>query len=117
MERQSIEALIQELDRLQIAQVLVINEIRQRNVLEGYVQAVREPPAAREPARTESPAVSDFRIGDKVRITNSVSNLLGRRTGKKDGEGVVFKLTKKRVHIRTVTGMSPLRSPCLGLIN
>ena len=120
----SIESLIEELEQLQIQQAVVIDAIIERtgagqavspvavDVATAYQTASTRSTAPANDRRTASDSHPDtYQVLDNVRITNSV-RVNGRVSNSTDDYfGVVEKLTKNYIHVRTKSGRLIRRAP------
>ena len=107
----SIESLIEELEQLQIQQAVVIDAILE-NAVGGQTATPTtiDATTAHRVASTPSTAPPDnqgatpYRVSDRVGITNSVR--VNGRISNSDADyiGVVEKLTKNYIHVRTRSG-------------
>ncbi len=52
-----------------------------------------------------------FKIGDSVEITNSITSPVNRIADINDRRGTIYKITKKRIFIRTINGGNTRRAP------
>jgi len=100
MSRDSVDELIQQLERLRV---------QEQSILRRLVDArARE---TRDRNNDEDNEPRRFRIGDRVRNTNQIRNPLGRQSNERDRTATVTKLTAKQVFVRTDNGTNTNRSP------
>ena len=110
MSEDSVDDLISQLNSLELSQREL--DRKRENLTSRLVRArAQERGAARESA-SERTGVERFRVGDRVRITNEIrSSFLGRRPTPADRRAVVIRITEKRVHFRTDSGITTSRAP------
>ena len=102
MSDDSIDALIQQLEGLRLAE---------QEILQRLVEArARETRGRAEPAAVPTGTVA-FRVGDRVEITNQVRLPFGRTPGPGDRRGTVTKITAQRVSLVTANGSRTNRAP------
>ena len=106
---QSIDELLQRLERLRIEEDQVLRQLLAARARETADAASNE---------TDGTSTREFRIGDRVRITNAIRSPLGRPANEGDRVGTVTKVTRKRVFLVTGNGGSTNRAPTnLRIIN
>ena len=106
MDNKELNELLKELEDLQIQQEAVVKKIRQASTEEAP-----QPKRADQSARSQSAAEDPFQVGQKVLIKNRLGQILGRTPSIKDRVGTVVKITKKRIHIKTINGSDTSRAP------
>ena len=106
---QSVDELLQRLERLHIEEEQVLREL---------VAARARETADAAPNNSEGTTTREFRVGDRVRITNAIRSPLGRPANEGDRVGTVTKVTRKWVFLVTGNGGSTNRAPSnLRIIN
>ena len=117
----SIESLIEELEQLQIQQAVVIDAILDRaggadqratpSVTDTTLAFQATQSAATDRRDNTDRPPNTYRIQDNVRITNSV-RVNGRVSNSSDDyTGVVEKVTKSYIHVRTKSNRLIRRAP------
>jgi hypothetical protein len=97
----SVDELIQRLAALRVEETALLNRLVQARAAEN-----REP----QQRTTDRTGVERFRVGDRVRITSEVRTF-GRRVTQADRVGTVYRITERRVHVRTDSGITTNRAP------
>ena len=95
MEGESVDELIQQLERIRLQETSIIQRL---------VRA-----RARETRAQEEEQAQSFRIGYKVLITNKVK-VQGRAVTVEDRRGVITNITSKRIYFRTESGYNTWRA-------
>jgi hypothetical protein len=99
MNHLSDSQLIERLAELCLEQSQIVQLLKQR----------RKEVAAPDTVSSDREAPK-FSVGDRVRVTNSV-RIFGRSTTPKDKVGVIERITKSRIHIRTDSSYVIQRAP------
>ena len=90
MPNKSVDELIKGLEDLKLCESQVLNEL----------VVARTEERSKQTTRTVR-AKGEFRIGDRVEVTNEARTTFGRSASQKDREGRVANITAKRISIRT----------------
>ena len=111
MSEDSVDDLIDQLNNLELSQREI--DRKRENLTSRLVRArAQERGAAARESASERTGVERFCVGDRVRITNEIrSSFLGRRPTAADRRATVLRITEKRVHFRTDSGVTTSRAP------
>ena len=104
-EPDSVDDLIRRIERLRIEETAPLRRLVQARAAEtrGNPQQANQ--------QADRTGAAQFRVGDRVRITNEVRALFGRRVTPADRVGTVCRITEQRVHMRTDSGNTTTRAP------
>ena len=83
---QTVDELLQHLERLRIEEDQVLRQLLAARARETADAATNE---------SDGTSTREFRVGDRVRITNDIRRPLGRPTNEGDRVGTVTKVTRK----------------------
>jgi hypothetical protein len=104
MAEESVDELILQLERLRIQEDALLRQIVRARARESQTRQETSSTGADSEA-------ANYRIGDRVRVTNQSRGILGRQVTDRDCVGTVTKITKKRVFLRTDNGTNTNRAP------
>jgi hypothetical protein len=96
MSDESVDELINQLERLRIQEATVLRRL----------VAAR----ARETRTTENTEDGTFRVGGRVEITNHVRVVFGRNVNINDRRARITKISPTRIYFRTVNGTNTWRA-------